>query len=170
LYSIYACPRGRLHHAALQSRHPFATAEFGVLLPAGVAHPPFSTNWPWAHDEVFRSSASFPTASGCCMKLSTQIGVNAATTAACACSFAMLSAVLPVVHPHHEKPRIMIATAPMTAPQNAGFNHCGTHIRDPFVFWEKTISPSAIHLSTRIKRILSGQVFYYNTRENRHGY
>ena len=51
-----------------------------------------------------------------------QTGVSAATTATSARSFAILSAVLPSVHPSAEKPTTAIPTAPTTPPHTAGLN------------------------------------------------
>src|SRR5688572_22013348 len=107
----------------------FATAEFGVLLPVAVAHPPFSINWLCCHVALLWNSMSFVDASACPINRSTQIGVRTAATAAPARSVAALSAVLPRTHPHQEKPTIIIPTAPTTTPQNAGFSHCGTRMR-----------------------------------------
>src|SRR5205814_3673127 len=66
-------------------------------------------------------SINFVAASACCWQFSRQIGASTATTAFCACSFAIRSAVLPSVHPKDEKPITDIAAAPTTAPQIAGF-------------------------------------------------
>jgi hypothetical protein len=60
------------------------------------------------------------------MNFATQEGVSATITAALVRSTAMRSAVLPRVQPNHEKPMIMIPTAPTTTPQAAGLNH-GTY-------------------------------------------
>jgi hypothetical protein len=57
------------------------------------------------------------------MKLATQEGVSATTTAEVVRSAAIRSAVPPVVQPPHEKPTIMVATAPQTTPQAAGLSH-----------------------------------------------
>src|SRR4029453_5478489 len=108
------------------SAHAFATAASGVVLPDAVAHPPFSINSVCLHEAVFWNSVSFAMASGCFMKLSTQIGVKRATTAAFARSVAICSAVLLRVQPHQAKPIIIIATAPMTTPHTPGLIHCGT--------------------------------------------
>src|SRR5256885_655953 len=63
--------------------------------------------------------------SGSCCALATQNGTRAATTAASARSLAIRSAVPPVVHPICQKPKVMIATAPMTPPQIPGLTHTG---------------------------------------------
>jgi hypothetical protein len=94
-----------------------ATAELGVLLPVVVAQPPVSTNRLCCHDEAFWNSASFTAASGCGLKFATQRGVSTATTAASARYRAIRWAVLPRTHPYHEKPLIIMATAPTTGPK-----------------------------------------------------
>jgi hypothetical protein len=138
---------------ASASAHAFATAVFGVVLPESVAQPPFSMNWLCCHAPLLRNSVSFAAASDCAMKFSTQMGVRMAVTAASERCRAMLSAVLPSVHPHHEKPTIIMPTAPRTIPQNAGFNHCGTRMRNSFVSGEKIVSPRCREHNTSIEGI-----------------
>src|SRR6266849_4934239 len=104
------------------SAHALATPELGVLPPRGVAQPPSSTNCRCLHESIFRNSACFVAALGCCMKLAKQEGVSATTTAELARSTATRSAVLPRTHPIHEKPTIMVATPPPITPQTAGFS------------------------------------------------
>jgi hypothetical protein len=94
------------------------TAEFGVSLPGILAQPPFSMIARRSQDEeLLANSSNFVDASACCRNLSTQIGASTSTTAVCARSFAIRSAVLPSVHPKDEKPITDIATAPITAPR-----------------------------------------------------
>src|SRR5213593_5184697 len=100
-----------------------ATPELGVLSPLGVAHPPASRNSRCLHESIFWNSASFAAAPGCCMNVATQEGVSATITAEVVRSTAMRSAVLPRVQPNHEKPIIIVPTAPTTTPQAAGLNH-----------------------------------------------
>src|SRR5213593_2479231 len=105
------------------SAQAFATPELGVLSPFEVAHPPASINSRCLHESIFWNSASFAAALGCCMNLATQEGVRATITAELVRSTAIRSAVLPRVQPNHEKPMIMVPTAPTTTPQAAGLNH-----------------------------------------------
>src|SRR5919197_1620522 len=140
------------------SAHAFATAECGVVLPDAVAHPPFSTNSVCLHEAVCWNSVSFTMASGCFIKLSTQIGVKRATTAAFARSVAICSAVLLRVQPHQAKPIIIIATAPMTAPHTPGFIHCGTCISYSFLVREKGGSLSGIQPRMRLPSMLGVRV------------
>jgi hypothetical protein len=75
-----------------------------------------------SHDEeTFLKSTNLAAESAWCRKFSTQIGASALTTAVCARSCAIRSAVLPSVHPKYEKPITDIATAPITPPQIPGF-------------------------------------------------
>src|SRR5882724_8136182 len=119
---------------ANSSAQAVATPELGVLPPRGVAQPPASINSRCLHESTFRNSASFAGASGCCMNLATQEGVNATTTAALVRSAAIRSAVLPRVQPSQVKPMIIVPIAPTTTPQAAGLNHgtrtCITHLFD----------------------------------------
>ena len=95
--------------------------EFGVS--SGSGPPTLSTNCPCLHVSIFRTSASFTAALGCCMKLATQDGVSATITAALVRSDAIRSAVPPRTHPIHEKPMIIMPTAPTITPQTAGLSH-----------------------------------------------
>src|SRR5207245_6256691 len=88
------------------SAHALATPALGVLSPRGVAQPPSSTNCRCLHESIFRNSACFVAALGCCMKLATQEGVSATTTAELARSTATRSAVLPRTHPRSEERRV----------------------------------------------------------------
>src|SRR5262249_57250277 len=117
--------RPRIHTHVLilasSSAQAFATAEFGVLSPRDVAHPPASINSRCLHESTFWNSASFAPTFGCCMNLATQPGVSATTTAALERSAAIRSAVLPRVQPNPEKPMIMIPIAPTTTPPGRWF-------------------------------------------------
>ena len=104
-----------------RSAQAVATAELGAPVPGTVAQPPFSMINRRSHNDALLNSVNFEGASGCCRNLSTQIGASTSTTAACARSFAICSAVPPKVHPKREKPSIDIAAAPITAPQIPGF-------------------------------------------------
>ena len=110
---------------ASRSAHAVATAEFGVSVPGVVAQPPFSMMDRRSQDNAFLNSVIFADASACCRNLSTQIGASASTTAVCARSFAIRSAVPPSVHPKVEKPSTDMTTAPITAPQIPGFKPGG---------------------------------------------
>src|SRR5262245_20199458 len=57
------------------------------------------------------------------MKVVTQAGVSATTTAALVRSAAIRSAVLPRVQPNQAKPTIMVAMEPRIRPHAAGLNH-----------------------------------------------
>ena len=109
-----------------RSAQAVATAELGAPVPGTVAQPPLSMINRRSHNDALLNSVNFPGASGCCRNLSTQIGASTSTTAACARSFAICSAVPPKVHPKREKPSIDIAAAPITAPQIPGFKLGGS--------------------------------------------
>jgi len=121
-FICYASYRGRPR----RSTQAVAIAEFGVSVPGTVAQPPFSMIDRRSHEGALFNSVNFAGASGCCRNLSTQIGTNASTTAVCARSFAIRSAVPPSVHPKTEKPSTHIAAAPITAPQIPGFKLGGS--------------------------------------------
>jgi hypothetical protein len=106
---------------ASRSAQAVATAELGVSVPGIVAQPPFSMIDRRSQDDALLNSDIFAGASVCCRNLSTQIGTSASTTAVCARSFAIRSAVPPSVHPKVEKPSTVMTTAPIAAPQIPGF-------------------------------------------------
>jgi hypothetical protein len=109
-----------------RSAQAVATAELGAPVPGTVAQPPFSMINRRSHNDALLNSVNFAGASGCCRNLSTQIGASTSTTAACARSLAICSAVPPKVHPKREKPSIDIAAAPIRAPQIPGFKLGGS--------------------------------------------
>ena len=74
----------------------------------------------WSQVIALANSFSFVGASGCCRNLSTQIGASASTTAVCARSLAIRSAVSWSLHPKIEKPSTHTMAAPITAPQIPG--------------------------------------------------
>src|SRR5215469_8328565 len=113
--------RNSYRERASRSAHAVATAELGVSVPGIVAQPPFSMMDRRSQDDALLNSVIFAGASACCRNLSTQIGASASTTAACARSFAIRSAVPPSVHPRVEKPSTDMTTAPITAPQIPDF-------------------------------------------------
>jgi hypothetical protein len=104
-----------------RSAQAVATAELGVSVPGTVAQPPFSMINRRSHHEALLNSVNFAGASACCWNLSTQIGASTSTTAVCARSFAIRSAVPPSVHPKIVKPSTDMTAAPMTTPQIPGF-------------------------------------------------
>jgi hypothetical protein len=71
--------------------------------------------------EALLNSVNFAGASAWCWNHSTQIGARTSTTAICARSLAIRSAVPPSVHPKTEKPSTDMATAPITTPQIPDF-------------------------------------------------
>ena len=113
--------RNSYRERASRSAHAVATAELGVSVPGIVAQPPFSMIDRRSQDDALLNSVIFAGASACCRNLSTQIGASASTTAVCARSFAICSAVSPSVHPNIEKPSTVMTTAPISAPQSPGF-------------------------------------------------
>ncbi|HKE23372.1 MAG TPA: hypothetical protein VKB88_13490, partial [Bryobacteraceae bacterium] len=113
---------------ASRSAQAAATAELGVSAPGAVAQPPFSMINRRSQVEALLNSVSFAGASACCWNLSTQIGVSTSTTAVCARSLAIRSAVPPSVHPKIEKPSTDMSAAPITAPQMPGLKPEGSFI------------------------------------------
>ena len=113
---------------ASRSAQAAATAELGVSAPGAVAQPPFSMINRRSQVEALLNSVSFAGASACCRNLSTQIGVSTSTTAVCARSLAVRSAVPPNVRPKIEKPSTDMSAAPITAPQMPGLKPEGSFI------------------------------------------
>jgi hypothetical protein len=106
-----------------------------------VAQPPFSMTDRRFHDEALLNSTNFAGASAWCRNFSTQIGVSTATTAASARWVAIVSAVLPSVHPSNENPTMANATAPTTAPHTARWFHPGMDLHSVTLALEKRTSP-----------------------------
>src|SRR5580700_3281139 len=116
--AVIAISTSRDHFCRLLSivAQACATAALAESPPGIVAQPPFSIKEPCCQELTLLSSARFAVASALRWNLSTQTGESADTRAVltlfCTCSLA----VPPVTQPPHEKPTIMVATAPAAAP------------------------------------------------------